>query len=208
MNSTYILASLAQLFGVFLLFVQSGPARLAGVAVICAGGFLYRRETKRVAQLSGPIEHKPSTLQRLLLKSFAVLFIVPPTVAACYGTIMLLAIAGAATRGDLSVAPASPILSVLIVLLGCAGVQSLWGLYFHFVNNQDPPKNTRPYWFGLFSGIITSAFLIAASGGDLIVRLILFGWPLVPTAFFMVLLRRRKMPPNNSFKPKPLRSSA
>lgn len=74
-------------------------------------------------------------------------------------------------------------------ILGWFGLVTLWHLYYSLLRG-DLSFNRRAAWTGLVCGSLVSVALIVASGGPVVFRLCLFGWPLLASTYFGIVLRR------------------
>lgn len=77
----------------------------------------------------------------------------------------------------------------IAMALGWFGLTTLWSLYYSLLRG-DLSFNRRAAWAGLVSGSLVSVALIVASGGTVVFRLCFFGWPLLASTYFSIVLRR------------------
>lgn len=77
----------------------------------------------------------------------------------------------------------------IAMALGWFGLLTLWRLYYSLLRGVLS-FSRRTAWAGLVCGSLVSVALIMASGGTVVFRLSLFGWPLLASAYFGIVLRR------------------
>lgn len=77
----------------------------------------------------------------------------------------------------------------IAMILGWFGLVTLWRLYYSLLRG-DLSLNRRAAWTGLACGSLVSVAWIMASGGTVVFRLLFFGWPLLASTYFGVVLRR------------------
>jgi hypothetical protein len=125
----------------------------------------------------------------LTLNIVAVLVLIPTTMFA--GIVGLVGVTAA--FDDISRGRVNTIAVVPLVFAGWFGIYILWRLYCFFRHPASfPPPSPPVSWIGLASGSSVSIILIATSGGSLLSRLFIFGWPLIAAIFFSILLLGRK----------------
>lgn len=124
----------------------------------------------------------PSIFKKRVLDAVACLVIYPTLLASSVGGLFVamklysfLFVERPAAASDL----VAHLLLGVITALGWIGVITGIKLYNHFSREEGPPKWSRCAWAGLLCGIVASTSLVVWGAGSLIVRVGLFGFPVI-----------------------------
>lgn len=119
----------------------------------------------------------------LRLVAIAVLF--PSTLGAGFGSMLGIGfVADALLRGQ---SPGAAGMVLAAILAGWIGLGTAWRLYYCLLRG-DLTFDLRRAWWGLASGTLVAISLMVVTGGSLVFRVALLGWPLLAVVFFGAVL--------------------
>jgi len=131
---------------------------------------------------------EPATMPHpLMLRLIAIAVLLPSTLCAAFGTLLGAAWATDALQRGQHLGAAVALVAAMAA--GWFGLVTAWRLYYQLLR-QQVTLDRRIAGLGLACGALVAIGLMATTGGALMFRMALFGWPLLAAALLGAQLWR------------------